>query len=51
MACEKTTFAPKEPLSIFSKPTAKIQSLFPVSISCLAKINAFAPVEQLLLTL
>ena len=45
------TLAVNEPRSIFSKPTAKTQSLLPVSISCLAKIRAVEPVEQLLLTL
>lgn len=47
---KKLTFAPKDPLSIFSNPTARVQSE-PDSMNCFANMRADAPVEQLLFTL
>ena len=44
-------FTPSEPFSIFSKPSAIVQSANPPSTSCLAMKSAVDPVEQLLLTL
>lgn len=41
----------RDPLSIFSNPTANTHSALPDSIICLAKSRADEPVEQLLFTL
>ena len=48
---EKRTPDPKEPLCIFSKPTAKTQSDNPPATTWLAIWRAEDPVAQLLLTL
>lgn len=45
------TLDDKEPLSIFSKPSANTQFALPDSTICLAIKRAVDPVEQLLLTL
>ncbi len=44
-------FSPREPFSIFSKPTASMQSAMPPAMSWRARYKALDPVEQLLLTL
>lgn len=45
------TFPVRDPLFIFSKPTARTQSAIPPATNCSASIKAEEPVEQLLLTL
>ena len=44
-------FAPSEPFSIFSKPSASAQSARPPLTAWRARYSAVEPVEQLLLTL